>query len=79
MPKRVTLLTRPGCHLCDDARAVVTNVVAGVPGASLEERSIEDDAALLAAYTDDVPVVLVDGRWHARWRIDPVALRAALA
>lgn len=78
----VTLLTRPGCHLCDDARAMVADAVQRLSAAGhqvmLEERSILDDPALLARWSDDVPVVLVDGHLHARWRVDPDALVAAL-
>jgi len=74
----VTLLTKPGCHLCDDARTVVENVVAEVLGATLEELSILDDAALNARYWDEIPVVLVDGAVHTIWRVDPARLRTAL-
>ena len=84
MPGSVlTLLTRPGCHLCDDARVVVTDVVARLAGQGrqvvVDERSIADDPDLQAQWTDEVPVVLIDGRLHARWRIDADALSAELA
>ncbi len=78
---RLTLLSKPGCHLCDAAREVVTEVVAGLAdGASVtvEERSILDDAELNARYWDEIPVVLIDGVVHNIWRIDPERLRAAL-
>ena len=83
MPRTiVSLLGRPGCHLCDEARAVVERVVAderaGGSEIGLEELSVLDDPALEARWHDDVPVVLVDGRLHGRWRIDPEALRRAL-
>ena len=70
----VTLLTKPGCHLCDEARPVVERVVAGFEGARLEERSILDDAALEARWSEDIPVVLIDGRPHSSWRVDPERL-----
>lgn len=78
---RLTLLSKPGCHLCDAAREVVTEVVAGLAdGASVtvEERSILDDAELNARYWDEIPVLLIDGVVHNIWRIDPERLRAAL-
>ncbi|QTX03612.1 glutaredoxin family protein [Agromyces archimandritae] len=81
---RVTLIGKPGCHLCDDARAVVGEVVEEVragrraPSITVEERSIEDDAGLAAKYAEEIPVVLVDGRMHAYWRVDPERLRKAL-
>lgn len=74
----VTLLSRPGCHLCDDARAIVTRVVGEVGGVSFEERSILDDEALLERYRDEIPVVLIDGAVHTIWRVDEARLRSAL-
>jgi hypothetical protein len=80
----LTLIGKPGCHLCDDARAVVTTVLAelvsepGSPQVSLEEKSILDDAELHELYVEDIPVLLVNGRVHNYWRIDPVRLRTAL-
>lgn len=74
----VTLLGKPGCHLCDDARAVVSGVLADHPEVSFEEKSILDDPALLDAYAEEIPVVLIDGRVHTIWRVDENRLRAAL-
>jgi glutaredoxin len=74
----VTLLGKPGCHLCDDARLVVERV-AGELGVPWEERSILDDGDLLAEYAEQIPVVLIDGRQHTFWRVDEARLRAALS
>lgn len=74
---RVTLIGKPGCHLCDDARTVVSTVCAET-GVSWTELSIEDDPALYDEHWDRIPVILVDGRPHDFWRVDPVRLRAAL-
>ncbi|MDO8337735.1 MAG: glutaredoxin family protein [Microcella sp.] len=74
----VTLLSRPGCHLCDDARAIATRVVGEVGGVAFEERSILDDASLLERYRDEIPVVLIDGAVHTIWRVDEARLRSAL-
>ena len=74
----VTLLSRPGCHLCDDARAIVTRVVGEVGDVAFEERSILDDEALLDRYRDEIPVVLIDGAVHTIWRVDEARLRSAL-
>jgi hypothetical protein len=73
------LLGKPGCHLCDDARTVVTDVLAGFPEATFEEKSILDDADLLDRYVEEIPVVLIDDRVHTIWRVDPERLRKALA
>jgi glutaredoxin len=77
MTHRVTLLGKPGCHLCDDARVVVTRVTdeLGVP---LDEVSILGDPDLMEQYGEQIPVVLVDGRQHTFWRVDEARLRAAL-
>ena len=74
---RVVLLGRDGCHLCEEARDVVARVC-GTLGVGWSERSVDDDPALQARYTDLVPVVLVDGAEHAHWRVDAGSLRAAL-
>jgi glutaredoxin len=75
----VTLLGKPGCHLCDDARTAVQAVLADHPEVAFDEKSILDDPALLDAYAEEIPVVLIDGRVHTIWRVDENRLRAALA
>jgi hypothetical protein len=75
---RVILYGKPGCHLCDDARAVVERVCADL-GEAYEEVSILDDPALLDRYGEEIPVTLVDGRQISFWRIDEDRLREALA
>ncbi len=74
----VTLLTKPGCHLCDDARAIVVPVVASIPGVSFVELSIEDDQELFDKYVEEIPVVLINNRVHNIWRVDAERLRGAL-
>ncbi|QWS34031.1 glutaredoxin family protein [Curtobacterium aetherium] len=74
----VTLLTKPGCHLCDDARPIVERVVAAHPGTTLDERSILDDDDLRTEHAEDIPVVLVDGRVHSNWHVDADRLARAL-
>lgn len=74
---RLTLLSKPGCHLCDDARQIVLEV-AGERGLTVEERNILDDEALLAEYAEEIPVLLIDDRVHQIWRVDPERFRRAL-
>jgi glutaredoxin len=74
---RVRLYSRPGCHLCDDAREVIARVCTDL-GESFDEVSIDDDPALRERFTDEVPVTFVDGRQHTFWRVDEARLRAAL-
>lgn len=73
----ITLLSRPGCHLCDDAREVIARV-AGELGVSWTERDITASDDDLRQYTDMIPVVFVDGVQHDFWRVDEARLRKAL-
>ncbi|MCW2761858.1 MAG: glutaredoxin 2 [Marmoricola sp.] len=75
---RVTLYGKPGCHLCDEARAVIERVCAEV-GTSYDEVDITTSPELMSAYGEQIPVTLVDGRRHDFWRVDEERLRRALA
>jgi hypothetical protein len=66
--RRLVLLSRTGCHLCDDARTVVA-AVADELGVGWDERDVDGDAALADEYGDRVPVVLLDGAEHSYWRV----------
>ena len=74
---RVTLYGKPGCHLCDDARAIVEQVC-GELGVGWTEIDITGDPALFERYGEQIPVTFVDGRQHDFWRVDPLRLRKAL-
>ena len=65
---RVVMVARQGCHLCDEARAIIARVVAET-GDSFAEVDIDADPEL-ARYTEEVPVTFVDGRQHDYWRVD---------
>lgn len=73
----VTLVGKPGCHLCDDARQVVREVCEET-GASWEEKDITRDEELYRAYWEQIPVVLIDDEQHTFWRVDQERLRRAL-
>lgn len=77
MSARVTLYSRPGCHLCDDARVVIESVCAEL-GESYEEVSIDEDPELQRRFGEEIPVTFVDGRQHDFWRVSPDRLRTAL-
>lgn len=74
---RVVLFSRPGCHLCDDARLVVERVTTEL-GERYVERDITLDPHDLQAYVESIPVVLVDGVQVDFWRVSEDRLRAAL-
>lgn len=84
----LTLIGKPGCHLCDAARLVVNTVAAEFKAAHtgvnasvqvrVEELNILEDQGLFSKYSEEIPVLLIDGKVHNYWRIDPVRLRDAL-
>jgi Glutaredoxin-like domain (DUF836) len=74
---RITLLSRPGCHLCDEARSVIERVAADV-GVGFEERDVTLSADDLGQYSEMIPVTFVDGVQHDFWRVSEERLRAAL-
>jgi glutaredoxin len=74
---RVVLLGRVGCHLCDEARAVVAAVCATL-AVDWVEHDVDADPALRQRWSDFVPVVLVDGQEHARYRVEAGLLQRAL-
>ncbi|MEO5983449.1 MAG: glutaredoxin family protein [Pedococcus sp.] len=77
VPPRIRLLGKPGCHLCDEARAVVARVAADL-GIGWVEDSVLEDPDLMQRYGEQIPVTFVDGRQHDYWRVDETRLRAAL-
>ncbi|MGH3388072.1 MAG: glutaredoxin family protein [Actinomadura sp.] len=77
MSHLVTLLSKPGCHLCDDAREVIARVTAEL-GVAWEERAITASEEDTRRYWDQIPVTFVDGVQHDFWRVDEQRLRAAL-
>jgi hypothetical protein len=74
---RITLITKPGCHLCDDAREVVARVAADLDLTWIE-LDIDADQDLAERYWEQIPVTLVDDLQHDFWRVDEARLRAAL-
>jgi glutaredoxin len=72
------VLSKPGCHLCADAEAVVAAVCAEL-GTTYDVVDITTDPALMATYGEQIPVTFVDGKQHDFWHVDPERLRAALA
>lgn len=82
MSVSITLIGKPGCHLCDDAREVIAGVRADFAenglDTSFEELNILEDAALARKHSENIPVVLINGRRHAIWRVDPARFTAGI-
>jgi glutaredoxin len=74
----ITLLGKPGCHLCDDARAVIVRVAEEL-GEPWEERDVTQSERDMREYGDQIPVTFIDGVQHDFWRVDERRLRQALA
>ena len=74
----ITLLSRAGCHLCDDAREVIARVAADLD-VPWEELDITTSDSHLRQYWDQIPVTLIDGVQHDFWHVSEERLRAALA
>ncbi len=71
---RITVIGKPDCHLCHDARAIVARVC-GDLGLPWQELSILDDPALYDEFWEKIPVVQVEGRTVDFWTIDEERLR----
>ncbi len=74
----VTIYSRPGCHLCDDMKAVVQRVARTIPIA-VEEIDISADPALEAQYGLEIPVLMIEGKKAAKYRVAEAELRKMLA
>jgi glutaredoxin len=76
-PREVTLYTRPGCHLCEEAKAAVAPLLREF-GAVLHEVNIENDAVLEGRYGWDIPVLFIGARKAAKHRVDVEQFRRQL-
>lgn len=74
---RLTLYSRPGCHLCDDMKAVTRRVAQHEP-VTIDEIDISGDPALEALYGLEIPVLLIEGRKAAKYRISDEELVRAI-
>jgi glutaredoxin len=74
----VEMMGKPGCHLCDDARLILSTVLDDFPETEFVEHNILDDAEFFETLKNDIPVVVINGRRHATWRVDANEFRAAI-
>ena len=73
----VTLITREGCHLCDDA-SVLLRELRDELGFGYDELDVDADRDRRNEYSDRVPVILIDGKEHGYWRVEEARFRAAV-
>jgi glutaredoxin len=76
-PREVTLYTRPGCHLCEEAKTAVAPLLREF-GAVLREVNIDNDAVLEERYGWDIPVIFIGARKAAKHRVDVEQFRRQL-
>lgn len=77
MKPHVIVYSRPGCHLCEEAKTVIEEVQQEIE-LTLEEVNIEHDLALLEKYRFDIPVITINSVEAFRHRVDASSFRAAL-
>jgi glutaredoxin len=76
-PRDVTIYSRPGCHLCEEAKAQIAPLLKEF-SARLTEINIDEDPELLARYDYDVPVIFLGARKAAKHRVDPAQFQRQL-
>ena len=76
-PEDITLYSRPGCHLCEEAKAAIAPLLREFH-ATLREVNIDEDAVLKARYGWDVPVIFIGQRKAAKHRVDLAQFRKQL-
>ena len=76
-PIRIDIYTRPGCHLCDDAKAVIEQYRSAY-AMELQSINVETDPELESRYGNDIPVVWINGREAFRHRVDRSELERKL-
>lgn len=76
-PREVTLYTRPGCHLCDEAKSAIAPLLREF-GATLQEINIDDDPVLKERYGWDIPVIFIGKHKAAKHRVDAARFRRQL-
>ncbi len=76
-PRELTLYTRPGCHLCEEAKAQIAPLLSEY-GATLREVNVDADPTLRERYTNDVPVIFLGSRKVAKHRVNLAQLRRQL-
>lgn len=74
----LSIVGKAGCHLCDEAKGVMGEVLRNFPEVVTEEVSIEDNPLWADIYGERIPVILINGVEHAQWRIDAQKLTDAL-
>ena len=73
----ITIYSRHGCHLCDDAQSTLESLREEL-NFEIEVIYIDEDAELIKLYSDQVPVIHIDGVHHDFYKVDPARFRSSL-
>jgi glutaredoxin len=74
----VTLIGKPGCHLCDHAETLVLEVLSDFPEVAFEKRNLDEKPDWALEYLEKIPVILINDSLHSFWRLDPEVFRRDL-
>jgi glutaredoxin len=74
---KVTIYSRQGCHLCDDAHNTLESLREELKF-EIEVINIDEDPELVKLYSDQVPVIHIDGAHHDFYKVDPMRFRSSL-
>jgi glutaredoxin len=74
---KVTIYSRQGCHLCDDAFNALESMREEL-NFEIDLINIDEDAELVKLYSDQVPVIHINGEHHDFYKVDPVRFRSSL-
>jgi glutaredoxin len=74
----IIIYSRPGCHLCEEMKTIVARAIADRRDVSLDEIDISTDPALEARYGLEIPVLMIDGKKVAKYRVEEAAVRRAI-
>jgi glutaredoxin len=73
----ITIYSRHGCHLCDDAQSTLESLQKEL-NFEIKVMNIDEDAELVKLYSDQVPVIHIDGIHHDFYKVDPLRFRSSL-
>ena len=73
----ITIFSRHGCHLCDDAQSTLESLQEEL-NFEIKVVNIDEDAELVKLYSDQVPVIHIDGIHHDFYKVDPLRFRSSL-
>ena len=74
---KITIYSRNGCHLCDDAFNTLESMREEL-NFEIDVIDIDQNAELVKLYSDQVPVIHIDGEHHDFYKVDPVRFRSSL-